>query len=76
MGSAPDHPSNSYSRWQFGFTIKCRASAKLRMDDIVNIFVMHDPNERLTISEVATWVEQLIRTRSYLCFSIYNCEHS
>ena len=66
----------SSSRWQFGFTIKCRASAKIRMYDIEDISVMNDPNERLAMSEVDAWVEKLIRTSSYLCFSIYNCEHS
>ena len=76
MGSAPDHPGKNYSRWKFGFTIKCRAYDKLRMDDIAELSVMHNPNERLTMSEVVAWVEKLIRTSSYLCFSIYNCEHS
>jgi hypothetical protein len=76
MGNAPDQLGNNYSRWKFGFTIKCRVYDKLRMDDIAEISVMHDPNERLTMLEVAAWAEQLIRTISYLCFSIYNCENS
>jgi len=64
MGSSPYQPRSSYSRWQFRFTIKCRASTKIRMDDIVELSVMHDPNERLTMLEVDAWVEKLIKNSS------------
>ena len=49
MGSAPDKLGNNYSTRQFGFTIKCRASAKIRMDDIAELSVMHDPNKILAM---------------------------